>query len=75
MITGGQFSYFSLKPYIVTPHLNCLVKKVQMRGQNIGFCAKLTKIIPNYHQILVISAIYVEVLCIFLAHLSTKCSW
>ena len=31
------FSYFSMKPYVVTPHLNCLVKTVQMRGHNICF--------------------------------------
>ena len=31
-----------------------LVKTVQMRGHNIRFYAKLTKIIPNYHQILVL---------------------
>ena len=26
------------------------VETVQMRGQNTGFCAELTKIVPNYHQ-------------------------
>ena len=41
-------SYFSLKPCVVTPHLNHLVETVQMRGHNICFYAKLTKIIPNY---------------------------
>ena len=40
------------KPYVVTPQLNRLVEMVQMRGHNIGFYAELTKIIPNYHQIL-----------------------
>ena len=45
------FSYFSLKPYVETPHLN---EMVQMRGHNICFYAKLTKSIPNYHQILLI---------------------
>ena len=29
------FSYFSSKPYVVTPHLNRLIKTVQMRGHNI----------------------------------------
>ena len=43
--------YFSSKPYVVTPHLNRLAETVQMRGHNICFYAKLTKIIPNYHQI------------------------
>ena len=52
MITRDDFSYFSLKSYVVTPHLNCLVKTVQMMGHNICFYAELTKIIPNYHQIL-----------------------
>ena len=46
------FCYFSLKPYVVTPHLNRLVETVQIRGHNIGFSAELTKITPNYHQIL-----------------------
>ena len=46
-----KFSYFSLKPYVVTPHLNRL-ETVQIRGHNICFYAELTKIIPNYHQIL-----------------------
>ena len=46
------FSYFSLKPYVATPHLNRLIKTVQMRGHNICFYAELTKIIPNYPQIL-----------------------
>ena len=39
------------KPYGVTSHLNHLVEMVQMRGHNICFYAKLTKIIPNYYQI------------------------
>ena len=30
MVFEGQF-YFSFKPYVVTPHLNRLVKTVQMR--------------------------------------------
>ena len=34
---------FSLKPYVVTP---------QLEGHNICFYAEITKIIPNYHQIL-----------------------
>ena len=35
MIIEGYFSYFSLKLYVVTPHLNRLVETVQMRGHNI----------------------------------------
>ena len=30
------FSYFSVKPHVVTPHLNS-VEKVQMRDPNICF--------------------------------------
>ena len=32
----------------MTPHLNRLVKTVQMRGHNICFSAELTKIISKY---------------------------
>ena len=51
-IFDDNFSYFSLKPYVVTPHLNRLFKTVQMRGHNVCFYAELTKIIPNYQQML-----------------------
>ena len=44
--------FLSKTIYVLTPHLNRLVKTVQMRGHNIHFHAELTKIIPNYHQIL-----------------------
>ena len=37
MIIRDNFSYFSFKPYVVTPHLNRLVETVQMRGLNICF--------------------------------------
>ena len=47
MIIRNNFSCFSLKLYIVTPDLNRLVEMVQMRGHNICFYAKLTKIIPG----------------------------
>ena len=51
----------------MTPHLNrldetvqmrgqnCLNATVQMRGHNISFYAELTKIISNYHQMLLLS--------------------
>ena len=39
MIIEGYFSYFSLKPYVVTPHLIRHNEVVWMRGNNIGFCA------------------------------------
>ena len=32
------FFYFSSKPYVVTPHLNCLAKVVQIRGQDMCLC-------------------------------------
>ena len=51
-IFEDNFSYFSSKPYVVTPHLNRLHETVQMRYHNIRFYAKLTKIIHNYHQTL-----------------------
>ena len=54
MIIEDNFSYFSLKPYVVTPNLNRLDETVQMRGHNIHFYAELAKIIPNYHQILLL---------------------
>ena len=49
MITEGYFFLYSLKPYVVTSHLNRLIETVQKMGHNICFCAELTKIIPNYH--------------------------
>ena len=51
IITEENVSYFSSKPYVVTPHLNRLIETVQMRGHNICFYAEFAKIIPNYHQI------------------------
>ena len=36
----------------MTPHLNRLDETFQMRGHNVWFYAELTKILPNYHQIL-----------------------
>ena len=44
--------YFSSIPYVVTPHLNRLDETVQMRGHNIWFYTELTKINPNYYEIL-----------------------
>ena len=51
MIIEDNFSYFSLKLYVVTPHLNRLNETVQMRGHKVCFYTELTKIFPNYHQI------------------------
>ena len=50
-ITGDNFSCFSLKSYVVTPHLNLLNVTVQIRGHYLCFYVEL-KIITNYHQIL-----------------------
>ena len=36
-----NFSYFSLKPYVLTPYLNHLVETVQKKGHNIRFYAEL----------------------------------
>ena len=36
---GIIFSYFSFKPYVVTPHLNHFTETVQMRGYNISLYA------------------------------------
>ena len=67
--SDGYFSYFSLKPYVVTPHLNHymtphlngLIETVQMRGHNIWFHAELIKMIPGYHQI---PPPYLELCCL-----------
>ena len=45
MITEDKFSYFSLKPYVVTPHLNSLNEMVQMRGNNM-FLSRINKTYP-----------------------------
>ena len=51
-VLDDNFFYFSSKPYVVTPYLNRLIETVQIRGYNKCFHAELTKIIPNYRQIL-----------------------
>ena len=51
-VFDDNFSYFSSKPYVVTTHLNRLIKTVQMTDHNICFNAELTHIISNYHQTL-----------------------
>ena len=53
VVFDDNFSYFSLKPYVVTPHLNRLTEPVWMRGHNIRyvlFLCKINKMIPNYHR-------------------------
>ena len=37
VIIWGNFLYFCIKTYVVTPHLNRLDETVQMRGHNITF--------------------------------------
>ena len=54
MIIGGIIIPISHQSYVVAPHLNRLVETVQMRGLNIYFQAELAKIIPNYHQVLLL---------------------
>ena len=54
-VFDDNFSSFSSKPYVMTPHQNHLSETVQMRGHNICFYAEVTKIIPNYHQILALN--------------------
>ena len=38
-----NFSYFSSKPYDVTPHLNRLDETVQMRGSQYMFLCRINK--------------------------------
>ena len=40
MMIRDEVSYFSLKPYAVTPNLNRLFETVQMRGHSICFYAE-----------------------------------
>ena len=49
MIIEGELFLFFIETFVVTPHLNRLVKMVQVRGHNICFYAELIKSIPNYH--------------------------
>ena len=41
-VFDDHFSYFSSKPYVVTPYLNRLVETVQVKGHNVCFYDKLT---------------------------------
>ena len=45
LINKDNFCHFYIKTDIVTPHLNHLDKKVQMKGHNVRFKRKLRKII------------------------------
>ena len=37
MTIKDNFCSFCIKTYVVTPHLNCLIEMVQLRGHNIRF--------------------------------------
>ena len=50
MIIWDNFSYFPLKLYVVTPHLNRLNETVQMRGHNMFQC-RTKKIYPKISPI------------------------
>ena len=52
-----RFSFFSLKPYVVTPHLNRLIETVQMRGSQHMFLCRINK---NYHQLSSNNPSYIE---------------
>ena len=49
MIIEDNFSYFSLKPYVETPHLNHLDETFQIMGHNVRrIKKKLSLIIIKY---------------------------
>ena len=48
---------------VVTPYLNCIIETFQIRGHNKCFYAELTKINPNYQQILPPSYLELWKLC------------
>ena len=56
MIIEGYLFLFLIETICCDPHLNRLDEIIQMRGHNICFYAELTKLIPNYHQILHLSS-------------------
>ena len=55
MIIQGKYFLFPTETICCAPQLSRLVEKIQMRAHNICFYAELTKIIPNYHQICLLS--------------------
>ena len=64
-----NFSYFSSKPYAVTPYLNRLVETVQMRGHSICFYVELSLIIINYSLPRALSTYALKALDLFEAFL------
>ena len=65
MIIKGFFFYISLARYVVTPHLNRPTETVHMTGSQrmFFFNSELTKINPNYQQILTLVWSSVNSLC------------
>ena len=52
---GYFFSYFALKLYVLTPHMNRLVGTIHMRGLNICLNEELTKVSFNYDKYFLLS--------------------
>ena len=71
MIMRDNFSYFSLKLYVVTPYLNRLDEMVQMKGHKIRFYADLTKIISLI--IIIYSLLFSALTIIYLIYLIFMC--
>ena len=52
VVLDDNFSYFSLKPYVVTPYLICLIETIQMRqggsdeGSQHMFLCRISKNYP-----------------------------
>ena len=61
------YAYFSLKPYVVTPHLNRLAETVQMSGHNVCLYAELTKIIPNEKDAYYFGPAFMQLLTAFMS--------
>ena len=57
----------------MTPHLNRLDETVQMRGHNLCYSAELSKIISNYHQILLLIKSSADLSAYKIAHLTAHC--
>ena len=50
MIIRDNFCNICTQTYVVTPHLNCLSRAVQMWGNNISFWKKKEELSQGYHQ-------------------------
>ena len=58
------FSFFSSKAYGMTPHLNCQIEMVQMRGHNICLYAEFTKLSLNTPSYLELSRSLLFPVCV-----------